>query len=81
MDDSPSEAAPLSERFNIEAVIHGLASDLQMLRAGKISLDDARMRAELAKQIMNGVRLVINARRSLEAEARLLTAASRAAGE
>jgi hypothetical protein len=75
-----SDSAPLSERFNLDAVIYGLASDLDALRAGQISVDDARARSELAKQIMNGVRLVINARKSLEAEARLVSAVKNQAG-
>lgn len=68
------ESAPLGERFHIDRVVLGLASDLDALRAGKISVDDARVRAEMAKQIMNGVRLLLNARKSLEAEAKLIAA-------
>lgn len=64
-----SEASPLGERFNLDSVINGLACDLDELRAGKISVDDARVRAELAKQIMNGVRLVVNAQKYLEGRA------------
>lgn len=66
MDSARSEASPLGERFNLDSVIAGLASDLDLLRAGKISVDDARVRGELAKQIMNGVRLVVNAQKYLE---------------
>jgi hypothetical protein len=43
------------------------------LRQGKISVEDARVRAELAKQVMNGLRLVINAQKYLEARARLVS--------
>ena len=64
------EHSPLDEQFSLEDVIKGLAADLSELRAGKISIDDAKARAELGKQIMNGVRLVINARKSLEGGAR-----------
>lgn len=71
MDMPPrSDAAPMGERFSLDAVIDGLAGDLVALRSGGISLDDARIRAELAKQIFNGVRLVINGRKMLEREAR-----------
>lgn len=61
-----SGATPLSDRFSLDAVIHGLAGDLEALRAGTISVEDARVRAEMAKQIMNGVRLVVNAQKFLE---------------
>lgn len=61
-----SGAAPLTERFSLDAVINGLAGDLAALRAGRISIEDARVRADLAKQIFNGVRLVVNAQKYLE---------------
>lgn len=61
-----ADAAPLSDRFNLESVVLGLVSDLAELRGGRISVEDARARAELAKQVMNGVRMVINAQKFLE---------------
>lgn len=64
-------ASPLGERFNLETVIQGIADDIASLRAGTISVDDARVRGELAKQFMNGVRLVINAQKYLEERARI----------
>jgi hypothetical protein len=73
-----TDASPLGERFNLETVIQGIADDITALRAGQISIDDARTRAELAKQFMNGVRLVINAQKYLEDRARLIGAAAAA---
>ncbi|TIU58789.1 MAG: hypothetical protein E5W35_02325 [Mesorhizobium sp.] len=70
--EARSEQSPLGERFSLDEVIHGLASDLRELRAGKITVDQARVRAELAKQLMNGVRLVINAQKHLEDRAQLV---------
>ena len=70
--ESRSEASPLSERFSLDEVIHGLADDLEALRAGRMSVDAARASAELAKQLFNGVRLVVNAQRMLEQRAALL---------
>ena len=58
--------SPLSDRLGMDAMIRGIAEDLQALRAGQISVQDAQTRAMLAKQYFNGVRLVINARKSLE---------------
>ncbi|MGF7053951.1 hypothetical protein GGC47_003139 [Bosea sp. OAE752] len=64
------DTTPISDRFSLEDVIGGLATDLTDLRAGKISVPDAMARAELAKQIMNGVRLVVNVRKVLEKNAK-----------
>lgn len=72
MSDSRSNASPLNERFSLDDIVHGLAEDLRLLRAGKISIDQAKASAELAKQLMNGVRLVINAQKMLEDRARIV---------
>lgn len=66
MARNASGATPLSDRFSLDAVIIGLSGDLEALRAGLISVEDARVRAEMAKQIMNGVRLVVNAQKFIE---------------
>ncbi len=63
------DARPLTARFNLDDVLNGLANDLVALRAGSISVDDARVRAELGKQILNGVRLVIKGQEYLERRA------------
>ena len=60
------DTAPITEKFNLDSVIQGLASDLEKLRAGKISVSDALARAALAKQVFNGLRIVINAQLYLE---------------
>lgn len=61
------DVSPLSDRYSLDDVIAGIARDLADLRAGKISVEDARVRADLSKQFMNGVRLVINAQKFLDA--------------
>jgi hypothetical protein len=76
MENARSDMSPLDERYSLDDVINGLAADLTALRAGKISVEDARVRGELAKQIMNGVRIVINAQKFLAGQARLLPASS-----
>ncbi len=55
------EAAPMTKELGLAGVITGLVSDLEDLRAGKISTGDAQARAALAKQVFNGVRLYLNA--------------------
>lgn len=69
-DAHGSEASPMNERFHLDAIVQGIADDLRDLRTGKISVDDARVRAELSKQFMNGVRLFLNAQKILEARAK-----------
>ena len=54
------ESAPVSEQLGLHSVIAGLVSDLDELRAGKISVNDAVARSMLAKQIFNGVRIYLN---------------------
>lgn len=61
--------APLTERFSLDDVIAGLAGDLEAVRAGRMSVDAARAQADLAKQIFNGIRLVVNAQKYLEGRA------------
>jgi hypothetical protein len=64
-----SEASPLGERFSLDEVINGLALDLAAVRSGSMTVDAARANAELAKQLFNGVRLVVNAQKYLEQRA------------
>lgn len=52
--------APVSEQLGIPNIIAGLVNDLEELRAGKISVNDAMARSMLAKQVFNGVRLYLN---------------------
>ncbi len=74
--DSRSETSPMNERFALDEVILGLASDLKELRARRITISDAQARAELAKQIFNGVRLAINAQKMISDRARIPDGAS-----
>lgn len=59
------EISPASEQLSLDKIINGLAGDLEALRAGQISINDAMARAALAKQVFNGVRLYLNASRML----------------
>ncbi len=59
------EISPASEQLALDKIITGLAGDLEALRAGQISINDAMARAALAKQVFNGVRLYLNASRML----------------
>ncbi len=52
-------AQPVADALGLRAVIDGLASDLQDMRAGRLSAPEALARAALAKQLLNGVRLFL----------------------
>ena len=66
----PDPLTDVGSRYSLESIVQGIADDLAALRAGSISVKDAQTRALLAKQYMNGVRLVLNARNSLETKAK-----------
>jgi hypothetical protein len=59
------EAAPVAESLGLRDVILGLVGDMNALRAGTISPQDALARAAIAKQVFNGVRLYVQASRFL----------------
>ena len=67
------ESTPVSDSLGLGDVIKGLSTDLQEMRAGKISPQDGIARAAVAKQLFNGVRLYLQAMKSLEAGARDVT--------
>lgn len=52
-------AQPVADALGLKAVIDGLASDLQDMRAGVISPAEGLARAALAKQLCNSVRLYL----------------------
>lgn len=64
------ESAPVSESLGLQKIISGLANDLDELRAGKISVNDAMARSMLAKQIFNGVRIYLNGTKLLSDSAK-----------
>ena len=64
------ETAPVTDRLSLDKVIEGLVGDLDELRAGKISVNDAIARSMLAKQIFNGVRIYLNGTKILSQNAR-----------
>lgn len=64
------ESAPVSESLGLQKIIAGLCNDLDELRAGTISVNDAMARSMLAKQIFNGVRIYLNGTKLLSENAR-----------
>lgn len=62
-----SDIAP---RVDLDEIIADLLGDLKAVRVGTISLRDARVRAEIAREIMRGFRLVIEARKFIAANAK-----------
>lgn len=63
-------SSPVAEQLGIPSIIAGLCGDLEQLRAGNISVNDAMARSMLAKQIFNGVRLYMNGTKLLSEGAR-----------
>lgn len=66
-------STPVADSLGLRDIILGLAADLQQLRDGKISPTEALARAALAKQMFNGVRLYMQAVKTIEAAARDVT--------
>lgn len=64
------ESAPVTQTLGLDSIIRGLAGDLEDLRAGKITPQDAIARSMLAKQIFNGVRLYLNGSKLIEQRAK-----------
>lgn len=60
---------PVADKLNLDEVIRGLCTDLDALRGGKISVQDAIARSLLAKQIFNGVRIYLSATKMLASTA------------
>ena len=67
-------SAPIADQLGISAIISGLCGDLDQLRKGQISVNDAMARSMLAKQIFNGVRLYMNGTKLLSDNAKPVSA-------
>lgn len=59
------ESAPVTNELGLDTVIKSLVNDLEQLRKGEISVNDAIARSMLAKQIFNGVRIYMNGTKML----------------
>lgn len=64
----------MEQRFNLMVVTDGLIADLQALREGRISVRDARARAELARQILRSVHYVVTAQKFIAEQAKAIPA-------
>lgn len=68
------ETTDIADGFDVPGIIRGLADDLKQLRAGTITPKEAQVRADIAKQIFNGLRLVISAQKFVSQKARKIEA-------
>ena len=59
MAERDYRSQPVADALGLRAVIDGLASDLQDMRAGRITPPEGMARAALAKQLFAGVRLYL----------------------
>lgn len=69
------DVGPLTEQFNLLDFTRHLIGDLSALRAHKISVQGARVRAELARQVLRSVALVVSAQKFLATTAPAVPAA------
>jgi hypothetical protein len=59
----------LGQRLDLNQILKGLAGDLKALRGGEISVQQARVRAELAREFLRGVRLLVEAEKFISVRA------------
>lgn len=64
-----ADEGPLSKRFHLTMFTDDLIRDLDLLRAGKISIRDAAVRADLARQVLRAVALIVTAQKYIESQA------------
>lgn len=69
MDAESKADGPMTARFDLLQFTDDLIGDLTELRKGKISVKDARARAELARQVLRAVHYVVSAQKFLEQKA------------
>lgn len=69
MTKRKAPAGSLARRFDLMKFTDDLAADLRALRAGTISVQDARVRADLARQVLRSIGFVITAQKMLEGKA------------
>lgn len=69
MDAETKAEGPMRMRFDLLKFTDDLITDLSELRLGKISVKDARARAELARQVLRAVHYVVSAQKFIEQRA------------
>lgn len=71
--DTAAAPESLDQQFDLAGLVRGLVGDLRELRAGIISVPDAKARAELARQALRGVHYVVTAQKFLAGAAKMIT--------
>ena len=64
-----SEFSDLGTALDLRQFTLGIINDLERLRAGQISVPDARARADLAKQALRAIGYIITAEKMIEQRA------------
>jgi hypothetical protein len=64
--------APLTDRFNLMDFTDTLINDLTLLRSGEISVHEAHVRANLAKQVLKSIHYTIVAQKFMIEQAQLV---------
>ncbi|MGV1823300.1 hypothetical protein [Agrobacterium vitis] len=71
----------IGSAFDVPGIITGLRQDLAELRSGTITAHEAKVRAEIAKQIFSGLRLMVQAQKYMAGNAKPITQISEVAGD
>jgi hypothetical protein len=69
MNAEEKSQGPMTARFDLLTFTDDLIGDLRDLRQGKISVRDARTRAEIARQVLRAVHYVVSAQKFIEQQA------------
>ncbi len=69
MNAEEKSQGPMTARFDLLTFTDDLIGDLRDLRQGKISVRDARARAEIARQVLRAVHYVVSAQKFIEQQA------------
>lgn len=76
MAENDYVSAPVADDLGLRGIIIGLATDIESLRAGRISVAEAQARAALAKQLFNGCRIYLQAIKMVEQGAQPISAST-----
>lgn len=65
----PASTVTGLDAIGLEAIVIGMVRDLELLRAGAITIPMARARTQMAHEILRGVHLVIQGQKIIEGRA------------
>lgn len=66
------ETTPFSDALGLVEYVRGIFGDLEALRKKEITIEEARVRAQMAEAGLAGVRVILQGQKFLMANAKLL---------